>query len=453
MTDSIGKLLRTAREERHLSLEQVAHATRIRLRFLQALEADDFAAMPSSAQMRGFLRAYAEQVGLPVQPLFNLLDGVPTPETEGETAPPPADTPAPTSAGGSAAATFANLGRQLRSQREQLGLSLEDVERHTFLRLRYLRALEEGDLSGLPSPVQGRGMLSNYATFLGLDSEAMLLKFAEGLQESLAERQQSSPARQTSQAKRQGRFGMSEPETAKPLIGRAGRFFSGDLLVGAALVIFLLAFMVWGVLYVSDLQASQVPEATAPSVADVLAPTTQAPGTPTITPESALIEQTGTIAAPESNPEASATPELEVEANGSSVDIATVTSFPTVDFPVVESGKVQLYLVGRQRAWMRVTVDGEVEFEGRVVPGSAYLFTGDEQVEVLTGNGAALQAFLNREDLGPLGIIGEVVQRVFTPQGVLAPTSQPTAANTPTETPNPAGETATPTPSPTSTTP
>jgi hypothetical protein len=44
-----------------------------------------------------------------------------------------------------------------------------------------------------------------------------------------------------------------------------------------------------------------------------------------------------------------------------------------------------------------------------VVSGGAYLFNGDERIELLTGNGAALQVFLNRQDLGLLGLFGEVV--------------------------------------------
>jgi hypothetical protein len=91
---------------------------------------------------------------------------------------------------------------------------------------------------------------------------------------------------------------------------------------------------------------------------------------------------------------------------------------------------------------MRVTVDGNIEFEGRVIPGSAFSFSGDFQIELLTGNGAALQVFFNDTDLGILGVYGEVVYKVFTPEGELLPT--PTATPVPTSTP-----VASPTPQPT----
>jgi hypothetical protein len=82
---------------------------------------------------------------------------------------------------------------------------------------------------------------------------------------------------------------------------------------------------------------------------------------------------------------------------------------------------------------MRVTVDENIEFEGRVIPGSAYAFSGEFQIEILSGSGAALQIFYNESDLGVMGVYGEVVYRVFTPDGEVLPT--PTATIVPTETP------------------
>lgn len=69
MIDSIGKKLREAREARNQTLEQVSQALRIRPYHLQALETDDYSAIPSAAQARGFLRNYADYLGLNVEEL------------------------------------------------------------------------------------------------------------------------------------------------------------------------------------------------------------------------------------------------------------------------------------------------------------------------------------------------------------------------------------------------
>jgi hypothetical protein len=51
-----GQRLKAGREEQRLTLEKVFEATRIRIQYLQALEADDLSVMPSPVQARGYLR-------------------------------------------------------------------------------------------------------------------------------------------------------------------------------------------------------------------------------------------------------------------------------------------------------------------------------------------------------------------------------------------------------------
>lgn len=429
MSEFIGQQLRQARQQRRISLEQAAQATHIRLRYLEALETGQFSALPSAAQLRGFLRAYAQYLGMPEQPLLAELDG--TAALPAASAAPPEELPPDSSlAEGthSSKVILDDLGAQLRRQRELLGLSLAEVERQTHVRLHYLRALENGRLDELPSTVQGRGMLSNYASFLGMDVESLLLRYADGLQARLASRQRLTNANtpQTRPASQPGSF---------------RRAFSGDLLVGGFLVLFLVGFVAWAALRVSQIQGDQQPGATAPSVAEVLALDT---ATPTFTQTPADTPPPGSEGTVGSE---------DTPAPLTVAEEATATLEATPTFPVLESSQIQLYLVARERAWVQVIVDGEVELEGRVVPGSAYLFNGDERVELVTGNGAALQVFLNRQDLGPLGIFGEVVQRVFTLEGMQTATPAVPPTSTPSQTPTPTltGTLPTPTPSQTST--
>lgn len=68
----LGERLRTAREERGLSLAEAATATRILPRYLQALEAGDFASLPGDVYARGFVRNYAQLLDLPSEELILL---------------------------------------------------------------------------------------------------------------------------------------------------------------------------------------------------------------------------------------------------------------------------------------------------------------------------------------------------------------------------------------------
>ena len=73
MTD-IGSQLRAAREAQGLTLEQVFKATRIKQSFLEAIEANQFQALPGPVQARGFVRSYANFLGLDGEHLASVLD-------------------------------------------------------------------------------------------------------------------------------------------------------------------------------------------------------------------------------------------------------------------------------------------------------------------------------------------------------------------------------------------
>jgi cytoskeleton protein RodZ len=415
MSKTVGQQLRQARETRSLSLEQAAQATRIRAHYLQSLEAGEFEALPSSTQARGFLRTYASYLKLDAESLLAQMDkraqagtGSPAADTPRPGTPPARETapPAPAAPARSerpttpviapvlepADAIFMEVGLRLKRQRELLGLSLEDVERHTHLRRHYLEALESGNLHELPSPVQGRGMLNNYAVFLGMDPEPVLLRFADGLQARLATRQGVRPDVQA----------RPEPQEVRPP-GIFRRLFSGDFLIGGTLAVFLVIFVLWGAIRIfstrsEGLAEAATPTVTAPSIADVLLATST----------------------PSPSPVAQTVPATPVP---SGLQVTAVNSSEGLQPPQAQAGKVQIYIIARQRAWMQALVDGEVEFDGRVIPGRPYTFVGDQQVEIVTGNGAALQVYYDQVDLGLLGTFGQIVDRIFTLQGITTPTA------------------------------
>ena len=60
----IGTTLREARVRRRLTLQQAEEDTKIRVKYLQAMENEDFDIMPSPAYVKGFLRTYATHLGL-----------------------------------------------------------------------------------------------------------------------------------------------------------------------------------------------------------------------------------------------------------------------------------------------------------------------------------------------------------------------------------------------------
>ena len=242
---------------------------------------------------------------------------------------------------------FESIGSQLRQRRESLSLTLEEIERHTHVRLRNLKLLETGDFEQLSSPVQARGMISNSAAFLDLDVEALLLRFADGLQAQRLERNMLS--------------GLTRPRGKKwhlPLWAR--RVLSIDLFFGLGIAAGLVAFSIWGVNRVLATTASPEQEPTAPSISDVLL----------ATPEDAL--DAVVLVATSTPLPLTIVPEVD-----------DLTALPEVTEEPVSTAPVQLVLAIFDRAYLRVIADGEVKFEGRVVAGGALNFEANEQIEVV----------------------------------------------------------------------
>lgn len=66
----IGNLLREAREQQGLTLEDIKESTHIRRVFIEALEEERFDALPDPVYGRGFLKNYAGFLGLEAEPLL-----------------------------------------------------------------------------------------------------------------------------------------------------------------------------------------------------------------------------------------------------------------------------------------------------------------------------------------------------------------------------------------------
>ena len=63
MAQSIGEKLRLAREARGSALRDISEQTRISIRYLEAIESDDFRRLPGGIFNRSFIRAYAKFIG------------------------------------------------------------------------------------------------------------------------------------------------------------------------------------------------------------------------------------------------------------------------------------------------------------------------------------------------------------------------------------------------------
>jgi len=267
------------------------------------------------------------------------------------------------------------IGKTLREARTSLGLTLEEAERSTRIRTFHLEALERGDLNSLPSQVQARGFLRNYADYLGLDSEPLLQRYSE-----VSNSQRTGPFRRA-------RF--NELPT-RPAVRVRTRRFSADLVVAAVVTLVVLAVLIGGFGRVAA-SLRERNEASSPFLV------------PTFTPD---LQDSGSLQPAEASVAETPTPSVVIEGG--------------------LSGVVDLRLLVEKRAFVSVEVDGKEAYRGRPSPGELLEFQGDDLVKVTTGNAGGLRAFFQGEDQGLLGELDQVVVRLWTLSGAITPTPSPT---------------------------
>jgi cytoskeleton protein RodZ len=284
------------------------------------------------------------------------------------------------------------LGASLRAAREAKGCSLDEAERITRIRAKFLAALEADDFAALPAETQARGFLHNYAEFLGLDPAVVLAHYDEARHRKPA-RASATPRFNAPPAPRESP-GRGAPERGAPARARRLRGPSPDVLFAIAVTIAIVLLMVW---------ALQQLNSSAP------APTPTVPFRTTLA--TTAIAPTATLA-----------------------PTATSTAVPLPSPQAVYVG-VNLTVRAELRAWVSVKVDGVEQFAGLMKPGDTRDFVGQSAVEVSTGNGLGTRIIWNGRDQGTLGDLGQAVLKIWTLAGITTPTPTPTP--TPTATPHP----------------
>ncbi len=275
---------------------------------------------------------------------------------------------------------MSELGDLLRRSREQLGLSLEEVEALTHIKSSYLQGLETENFDILPNRVAAQGFLRNYASVLKLDENHVL-----GLYEASQGRSPTSRPSLSQDAIRLKNISMMP----RPR-------FSPDLLVGFLAITALVGV----ILYFVYRQYMSSPEMT--SALGFASPTAEA-----------------AILLPTPTPPPTHTP--------------TPTATPS---PLFYTG-VTVELVITDQSWVQVLVDEVKAFEGVLAAGERRHWTGERQVIVRAGNAGGVEAIVNGESQGLMGERGQVADQVWEKReegGTAAPPENVTTTPTPTPT-------------------
>jgi cytoskeleton protein RodZ len=309
---------------------------------------------------------------------------------------------------------MSELGRVLSEARAAKRATLAEVETGTRIRQKYLEALETGSFAELPRGPVARGFLRTYAEYLGLDPEEVLRQYSEESGDVEAEIPIAEPGKP--------RYVDYRPLEVELVDSRpAPSWFHW---VVALLVVVALAIVAWW-FFGRDWTAGWS------SLAFWAAPTSTPTATNTPTP---WIVTATPSPAPSAEPiMVTPTSDLLLLPTPTVAATITPTPLPTTTPEIVP--QIAMTVTVNQRAWVRVVADGQVVQEGILEGGESRFWEAAESLVIRTGNAGGVNLILNDEDLGPMGDIGQVVERTWiVEQGQVAETTPEILAATATAT-------------------
>jgi cytoskeleton protein RodZ len=289
------------------------------------------------------------------------------------------------------------FGDLLRQARDVKGVSLREAERATRISRNYLAALEGEEFTYLPAATYARGIVRNYAQYLGLDPATVVEKF---------EKQSGN---------------QSDSFALLPATGPidAQSHWVPNFAIIAFMVVMSAVVFAW--MYSAYFQETGSLATTTVGVATVtpvsgsiLGVTTpvatipvQGGGMATTTPEPEPTATAPAQATPEPGP---ATPEAQNEPAEEAAPLDASTEEPAdesaedAEAAASGSGAHAFVIWVIEDVWVQVTLNGEAEpaFDDVLPAGSERVFYGDS-VTISSGNAEHVRLWVDGEDYGTLG--------------------------------------------------
>jgi cytoskeletal protein RodZ len=272
---------------------------------------------------------------------------------------------------------MASFGENLRRERELRGITLAELANATKVGTRHIEALERNQFHRLPGGIFNRGFVRAVARYMKLDEDFWIAEYARAAGEEpevLAQYVKAPP----------------KPAPAGPR--------RSPLSFVALLVLFVV-----GAYLVHDLRVRRAAEAAPTQVS--------APPSPAQTAPASLNVASSSSTASEQAPAAPQPPLAAAPA-----EPAATESAPGDAASEAGPADLRLQVDVVEESWVRVAVDDQVRYEGRVQPGQPRRFRGSRRFEVSTRNASAVVLTLNGETLPPLGQPGEERTVLLTAQ-------------------------------------
>jgi len=302
----------------------------------------------------------------------------------------------------------ARVGAGLRDVRERLGWKLPDVAESLRIRLEYLTAIEQGDLSTLPGPAYRAGFVRAYARILGLDGEEILRRFREA-----------------------GELGETPNVSLKVLAPVPDRGVPRGALALVGMVAVVAGYGLWYHFTADDRHlASKVPPVPAELAPLALPPVVKATATdtaaPVAKPDTPAAQTAQTVPqAAQPAPQTATAPAPAAQTTPPPAPAAT----PSAPAAPAAPG-AGMVITATQDAWVQVQDStGNILFSKVLHAGDTWPVPQEAGLTMTTGNAGGTEIVTNGTAGAPLGAVGVVLHNyVLTPPAAGASPASPAPA-------------------------
>ncbi|KKI99773.1 helix-turn-helix domain-containing protein [Prochlorothrix hollandica] len=282
------------------------------------------------------------------------------------------------------------IGAYLRQHREHLRMSLDQVASLTKIQRRLLQAIENGHLATLPEPVYIQALIHRFGDALDLKGSELADQFPLEL----------TPHRS----------------------GRLQFNWSVGQLRPMHLYLFYI-FVIFSAVNGLSVMMSRSLTQLQPSPASLLllnpevSPLQSSSSVPTVGIAGAIPEELVALVRQAFPLHAHDSPNASAWVSHSTQLVAQLPE-PSLQSTTPVSVKLTL----ETQSWLRVMVDGKTTFEGMMLAGSQRSWQAQEEITVRAGNAGAVLVTFNDGPSQPMGDVGAVEEKTYTPDAVTGPT-------------------------------
>lgn len=279
------------------------------------------------------------------------------------------------------------LGSYLKAHRKKANISLEEMQEETKIRIKYLKALETGDLSIIPGgEVYVKGFLQNYAKTINLDPSEILQIYKEIKGEDLTEEKIELPSDEDDE---------SESFMLSIIDKISSKGFAFLIVIAVVIIILFFSFRLIK---------------SAPNIASPQSDNNYQ----NIERENQDIHETFDEDESQNLYEKDSEDIEDENKSENQVKLKEDTKQKTVY--EISDKEINIVLeVVDDRCWINVKKDGKFEYEGILSAGDSKEFCADNDLIIRVGNPLVVKIKANNNDIGILG--GQTRDIIFLKRG------------------------------------